>query len=92
MKKFKNILVKDKSLKTTEEVAKFLHTLADRIAEKKVKFAQGEVETEVELPDNLCFSVKAREKELRKKGLTRKLTFRLFWSDGKDFHTPLEVK
>jgi amphi-Trp domain-containing protein len=92
MKKFKNILVKDKSLKSTEEVAKFLHSLADRIAEKKIKFAQGDDETEVDLPENLLFSIKAREKELRKKGLTRRITFQLRWLDGKEQYAPLEVK
>jgi amphi-Trp domain-containing protein len=92
MKKNKNILVKSKSEKSTVEVAKFLHAIADRIEAGKIKFAQGEQETELEIPNHTRFSVKAREKDLKNKGLSRKVTFQLHWFEGKDELLPLEVK
>lgn len=92
MKKHTNILVKSRFRKEAPEIAKFLHLIADKVSDKKIKFAQGELETELALPDHIEFSVKAREKELNKKGLRRKITLELQWFEGGDGLAPIEVK
>lgn len=92
MKKQKHLLVRNKSFKTNEEIAQFLHALASRVKEKKIRFAQGEEETDVDLPDQLAFRIKASETKHRKKGLCRKVTLQMKWYEGAGVHTPVEVR
>jgi amphi-Trp domain-containing protein len=92
VKKLKKKLVKSKSQKGVKDVAAMLRTIADRIEAKKIIFSQGEVETEVELPENLYFSIRAHEKELKRKGLSHRITIQIRWFDRKDEIAPLQIK
>jgi amphi-Trp domain-containing protein len=88
----KNILIKNKSLKSNEEVAKMLHTIADRIAEKKIRFENGEQETEIVVPENMVFTVKAHNKQLRRKGPKHKISLNIHWMEKQNQSVQLEVK
>ena len=91
MKNLKTMLVKSKNRKTAEETSRLMHTIADKIAEKKIKFAQGMQESEVVLPDHLIFTISATEKKLKRKGLTRRINLQVKWYEGNDTGTPIEI-
>ena len=92
MKRMKNLLVKSKGLKSTEEIAEMLHKIANRVAEKKIMFTQGEEETEVIIPDQLFFAIRANEKELKKKGLVRRINLQLRWYQGGKEEKQVDIK
>jgi amphi-Trp domain-containing protein len=92
MKRKKRTLVKTKGMKSTGEVANLLHKIAGRVEAKKIRFIQGELDTEVELPDEVLFTLRAKESETKKKGLERCVNFTIRWRDGEEKHEPIDVK
>jgi amphi-Trp domain-containing protein len=91
MKNYKKLLVKSKNRKNSAELADFLHKIADKIAEKKITFIQGEERTEVEIPDNMLFKISAKEHQLKKKGLSTIITFKVKWFQHENAKIPVEV-
>ena len=87
----KQMLIKNKSFKSNDEVAQLLHKIADRIAERKIRFIDGETETEVLLPDSLKFTLKAYQKQFPRKGDSKKLIFHLQWLEGQKKSAPIEI-
>jgi amphi-Trp domain-containing protein len=92
MKRTKKTLVRTKGTRKTADVAGLLHKIADRIAAQKIRFIQGASDTEVELPDDVYFSLRAKEAETKKKGLRRTVTFQISWREGEEKHEPVDVK
>ena len=81
MKKYKKVIVKDKKLDNTTDVADFLSRIAEKIAQKKVTFVQGSGETTIDLPDRVLFKVEAKEKESRN-GMSHSISFKIRWTEG----------
>ena len=85
----KTILFKSKERKDLAGVAEFLHQLADKIADGKLIFQQGENSVEIELPPTVRLEVDADVKP-KKRVTKRSLEIEIEWSDG-DHHTPIKL-
>jgi len=85
-------LFKSKERKGRQEVAEFLHHLADKVASGNLVLKQGQEEVNVELPDNLILEVEVEDEHKRKKGVQHKLEIELKWYDNDDAGGPLELE
>lgn len=86
------ILFKTKERKGREEVADFLHQLADKVATGSLTLKQGEEKVTLDLPENLIFEVKAQDKQKPKKGTRHQIEVELKWYDNQDDDSPLELE
>ena len=77
----KNILIKSKEQRTTEDIAAFLRQLADRLEQNEVVLQRGDEETSLEVPNRVTFKLKVKEK-LKKRRTKRQLKIALKWQDG----------
>ena len=80
MKKQKKMLFNNKSLMKSTDLAVFLHTIADKVAEKKIVIQEEGNETCIELPEELIFQMKAKE-ATSKKGIKHSVALKLKWTD-----------
>lgn len=80
MKKQKKMLFNNKSLKKSTDLAGFLHTIADKIADKKIVIQENGNEICIELPEELMLHIKAKE-VASKKGVKHSVTIKFKWMD-----------
>ena len=80
MKKQKKMLFDNKTLKKTTDLAGFLHTIADKIAQKKVVIQENGNEICIELPEELTLQMKAKE-VASKKGVKHSVILKFGWMD-----------
>ena len=86
------LLFSSKERKVRQEVADFLHQLADKIATGNLVLRQGLEEVKLELPDHLVLEVEVEEEQKRKRGLQHKLELELKWYDDDNAGGPLELE
>ncbi len=85
-------LFRSKERKGRQEVADFLHQLADKVASGSLVLKQGQDEVTLQLPENVILEVEVEEEQKRKKGLQHKLEIELKWYDNDDAGGPLELE
>lgn len=77
----KSIIFESEETKALAEVADFLRTLADRLAEGRLTFRRGSEEVNLVLPQNVVLELKVEEKV--KKGRTKHhLEVEIEWMEG----------
>jgi amphi-Trp domain-containing protein len=81
MKRKKAVLIKSKERKNIEEVADFLHAVADKLVDKKLVLQRNDEEASVTIANNVLLGVKVTEKQ-KKRGMGRMLKFKIKWSDS----------
>jgi amphi-Trp domain-containing protein len=74
----KNVLVKSKERRSIEDVAEFLHQLADRLVENELVVQQGNEEVTVTVPNQVTMKLKIKEK-LKKRKTKHSLKLGLKW-------------
>jgi amphi-Trp domain-containing protein len=74
----KNVLVKSKERRSIEDVAEFLHQLADRLVENELVVQQGNDEVTVTVPNQVTMKLKIKEK-LKKRKTKHSLKLGLKW-------------
>lgn len=74
----KNVLVKSKERRSVEDVAEFLHQLADRLVENELVVQQGNEEVTVTVPNQVTMKLKIKEK-LKKRKTKHSLKLGLKW-------------
>jgi len=84
-------LFKSKERKGRQEVADFLHQLADKVASGSLVLKQGADEVNIQLPDNVILEVEVEDEQKRKKGVQHKLEIELKWYDNDDDGGPMEL-
>ncbi len=85
-------LLKSKDYKSREEVSKFLHELADKIASGSVSMAQGDQDHTFQIPDSIVLEIEAEQKDKGIKGLQQELEIELKWYEGGRNGDPLKLK
>ncbi len=78
------VLFKSKERKGRQEIADFLHQLADKIAAGNLILRQGQEEVNLEIPDNLILEVEVEDEHKSKKGVRRQLEIEIKWYDNED--------
>ncbi len=76
----KNVLVKSKERRSIEDVAEFLHQLADRLVENELVVQQGNEEVTVTVPNQVTMKLKIKEK-LKKRKTKHSLKLGLKWTE-----------
>lgn len=74
----KNVLVKSKERRSIQDVAEFLHQLADRLVENELVVQQGNEEVTVTVPNQVTMKLKIKEK-LKKRKTKHSLKLGLKW-------------
>jgi amphi-Trp domain-containing protein len=74
----KNVLVKSKERRSIEDVAEFLHQLADRLVENELVVQQDNDEVTVTVPNQVTMKLKIKEK-LKKRKTKHSLKLGLKW-------------
>jgi amphi-Trp domain-containing protein len=75
------VLFKSEERKSIQGVAKFLHQLADKLAENKVILRRGTEEIQVSIPDNVILELKVEE-EIKKGKTQKSLEIEIEWIEG----------
>jgi amphi-Trp domain-containing protein len=81
MGKRKHTLFKSKELRGTSEIADFLRNLADKLEENQVVLRQGEEVAKIDVPDNVVFKIKVKEK-VKKRKTKHSFKITLKWDNG----------
>lgn len=77
----KNILIRSKERRNTQEMAAFLRQLADRLEENEITLQRGAEEISIEVPYRVTFKLKVKEK-IKKRRTKHRLKMTLKWQDG----------
>lgn len=75
------ILFSSEEKKDLQDVAEFLHQLADKLAQSNVIFRQGTEELVVEIPNNVVLEIKVEE-ELKRDKTQQSLEIEIEWIVG----------
>jgi len=75
------ILFSSEEKKDLQDVAEFLHQLADKLAENNVIFRRGTEELVVEIPNNVVLEIKVEE-ELKRDKTQQSLEIEIEWIVG----------
>ena len=79
----KGIIFESEEPKNITEVAEFLRTLADRLAQGRVTFQKGAEEVVLLFPQNVVLEIKVEQKQ--KKGKTKHhLEIEIEWVEGEN--------
>lgn len=82
------VLFKSETKKNVQAVADFLHQLADKIAVQEVVLKQGGNELKLQIPTNVVFEIKVKEKTKPSKPQVKKVfEVELEWLEGDGPHT-----
>ena len=76
------VLFKSEEKRDTQEIAKFLHELADRVAMREVILRKGEEELALALPSVMVLEVKAEEETSKAGKVHYSLEVELEWKPG----------
>ena len=85
-------LFKSEERRSRQEVAAFLHALADKIDAGEVILGQGRNEVTLALPPQLILEVQVEDEEKGVKGTQHSLEVELKWSDDMAESGPLELR
>lgn len=77
----KNILIKSKERRNTQDIAAFLRQLADRLEQNEIALQRGDEEISIEVPNRVTFKLKVKEK-VKKRETKHQLKMTLKWQDG----------
>ncbi len=75
------VLFKSEERKSIQNVAEFLHQLADKLAENKVILRRGTEEIQINIPDNVILELKVEE-EIKKNKTQHSLEIEIEWIEG----------
>jgi amphi-Trp domain-containing protein len=84
------LLIVSKEHKDAQSAAAFLHQLADKVASRQVTLSKGDDSADLQLPENVVLSVKAKEKP-GKKRTKQTISIRLSWVEGEESASGVEV-
>ncbi|MGD2178319.1 MAG: amphi-Trp domain-containing protein [Anaerolineae bacterium] len=76
----KNILIKSKERRKTQDIAAFLRQLADRLEENEITLQRGAEEISIEVPNRVTFKLNVKEKT-KKRRTKHRLKMTLNWQD-----------
>jgi len=86
-------LFKSEERKDRSEVSRFLHHLADKVAEGDVVLSHGREELSLSLPSNVILEVQAEDEEKGARGTQHSLEVEIKWFDeGDEGEGTLELK
>jgi amphi-Trp domain-containing protein len=77
----KNILIKSKERRNTQDIATFLRQLADRLEQHEITLERGDEAINIEVPNRVTFKLKVKEKA-KKRRTKHQLKMVLKWQDG----------
>lgn len=77
----KNVLIKSKERRNTQDIAAFLRQLADRLEQNEITLQRGSEEISMEVPSRVSFKLKVKEKT-KKRRTKHGLKVTLKWQDG----------
>jgi amphi-Trp domain-containing protein len=73
------------------EVSRFLHQMADKIADGEVTLRQGKEELTLTMPFNLILEVQVEDEDKKRKGIQHSLEIEIKWFDSDEAGGPLEL-
>jgi amphi-Trp domain-containing protein len=80
------VLFESEEAKDIQSVSRFLHELADQVAEKQVVLGEGEDKLIITLPDNVELEIEV-EVEVEDGKVERSLEIEIEWTESNDTDT-----
>jgi amphi-Trp domain-containing protein len=77
----KNVLIKSKERRNTQDIAAFLRQLADRLEQYEITLERGDEAISIEVPNRVTFKLTVKEK-VKKRRTKHQLKMALKWQDG----------
>lgn len=84
-------LFKSEERRNRADISRFLHELADKVAQGRVALSQGAEEVVLQLPQNLILEVQVEDEDKRSKGTQHSLEVEIKWFDDDAQGGPLEL-